>query len=190
MIPVGVDGSTTSHGGVVNATQTKTSTNGQAWLLEGDGFACPKCKIWSTLIRNNTTVSVSGRKAAIVGDKFTCGATLEGVQSSTFIGSTASSPSNDSSAIPINSSLSSAFVQNETEIHKIQFQVINEDTAEPITDILYEIYSKSDGRLLTQGYTDQNGMTTLYESDFSSEAIELITLDLSKPLPPLSQSNN
>lgn len=127
MIPVGVDGSTTSHGGVVNATQIKTSTDAQPWLLEGDGFACPKCKIWSK-----------------------------------FIGITASAPSNDFSAIPINSSLSSAFVQNETEIHKIQFQVINEDTAEPITDILYEIYSKSDGRLLTQGYTDQNGMTTLY----------------------------
>lgn len=190
MIPVGVDGSTTSHGGIVNATQSTTLTNGEAWLLEGDGFSCPQCKTWSTLVRNNTSVSVAGRKAAIVGDKFTCGATLEKKQSSTWIESAASAPSNDSSVIPLNSSLSSNFVQNETEIHKIQFQVINEDTAEPITDMLYEIYSKSDGRLLTQGYTDQNGMTTLYESGFSSEAIELITLDLSKPLPPLSQSNN
>ncbi|MCH4245171.1 PAAR domain-containing protein [Acinetobacter gerneri] len=87
MKAMGVDGSTTSHGGIVKATQSTTKTDGKPWLRESDGFACPKCKTWSTLIRNNTTVSVHGKKAAVVGDKFTCGATLEQAQSYTWVGS-------------------------------------------------------------------------------------------------------
>ncbi|WP_312971129.1 PAAR domain-containing protein [Acinetobacter gerneri] len=87
MKAMGVDGSTTSHGGVVKATQDTTKTDGKAWLREGDGFVCPKCKIWSTLIRNNITVSVHGKKAAVVGDTFTCGATLSQTQSMTWVDS-------------------------------------------------------------------------------------------------------
>lgn len=135
MISVGVDGSTTSHGGVVNATQTNTSTNGQAWLLEGDGFACPKCKVWSTLIRNNTTVSVSGRKAALVGDKFTCGATLERMQPSTFIGSKANSSTATS---PTNSFIPDT-LNNE---YGLKFQLIDENTASPIPSCFYLLLTK------------------------------------------------
>ena len=51
--------------------------------------------------------------------------------------------------------------------------------------MLYELYSKESGELLVQGYTDENGMTAIYESEHQPEAIELITLDLSKTLDPL-----
>lgn len=50
---------------------------------------------------------------------------------------------------------------------------------------LYELYSKESGELLVQGYTDESGMTAIYESEHRPEAIELITLDLSKTLDPL-----
>ncbi len=46
------------------------------FLRAGDGFACPKCKTWSTLIKSNDHVIFDGKAVAYVGDKFTCGATL------------------------------------------------------------------------------------------------------------------
>ncbi len=72
----GIHGSATDHGGVVFSTQSTSSQMGSLFLRAGDGFACPKCKIWSTLIKSNDHVVFDGKPVAYVGDKFTCGATL------------------------------------------------------------------------------------------------------------------
>ena len=72
----GIHGSTTDHGGVVISTQSRSSQMGNLFLRAGDGFACPKCKCWSTLIKSNDHVIFDGKAVAYVGDKFTCGATL------------------------------------------------------------------------------------------------------------------
>lgn len=72
----GIHGSTTDHGGIVISTQSTSSQMGSLFLRAGDGFACPKCKIWSTLIKSNDHVVFDGKPVAYVGDKFTCGATL------------------------------------------------------------------------------------------------------------------
>lgn len=72
----GIHGSTTDHGGTVISTQSRSSQMGNLFLRAGDGFACPKCKIWSTLIKSNDHVIFDGKAVAYVGDKFTCGATL------------------------------------------------------------------------------------------------------------------
>lgn len=72
----GIHGSTTDHGGVVISTQSRSSQMGNLFLRAGDGFACPKCKTWSTLIKSNDHVIFDGKAVAYVGDKFTCGATL------------------------------------------------------------------------------------------------------------------
>ncbi|AVH13769.1 PAAR domain-containing protein (plasmid) [Acinetobacter indicus] len=72
----GIHGSTTSHGGTVLSTQSRSSQMGNLFLRAGDGFACPKCKTWSTLIKSNDHVIFDGKAVAYVGDKFTCGATL------------------------------------------------------------------------------------------------------------------
>lgn len=72
----GIHGSTTSHGGTVLSTQSRSSQMGNLFLRAGDGFACPKCKVWSTLIKSNDHVIFDGKAVAYVGDKFTCGATL------------------------------------------------------------------------------------------------------------------
>ena len=72
----GINGSTTDHGGTVVATQSRSSQMGSLFLRAGDGFACPKCKKWSTLIKSHDHVIFDGKAVAYVGDKFTCGATL------------------------------------------------------------------------------------------------------------------
>lgn len=72
----GIHGSTTDHGGTVISTQSRSSQMGNLFLRAGDGFACPKCKCWSTLIKSNDHVIFDGKAVAYVGDKFTCGATL------------------------------------------------------------------------------------------------------------------
>lgn len=71
-----IHGSTTNHGGVVMATQMRSSQMGNLFLRAGDGFACPKCQCWSTLIKSNDHVIFGGKAVAYVGDKFSCGATL------------------------------------------------------------------------------------------------------------------
>ncbi|TQR64452.1 PAAR domain-containing protein [Acinetobacter sp. RF14B] len=72
----GIHGSATSHGGTVLSTQSRSSQMGNLFLRAGDGFSCPKCKTWSTLIKSNDHVVFNGKAVAYVGDKFTCGANL------------------------------------------------------------------------------------------------------------------
>lgn len=67
---------TTDHGGTVMATQQQAVMNGMAFLRAGDGFVCPKCKVWSTLVLSNQNIVMFGKPVAFAGDKFTCGATL------------------------------------------------------------------------------------------------------------------
>lgn len=81
MIPFGMMTATTDHGGTVMATQQQAIANGMAFLRAGDGFVCPKCKVWSTLIMSNQNIIMFGKPVAFAGDKFTCGATLMPSQS-------------------------------------------------------------------------------------------------------------
>ncbi len=76
MIPFGMMTATTDHGGTVMATQQQAIANGMAFLRAGDGFVCPKCKVWSTLIMSNQSIIMFGKPVAFAGDMFTCGATL------------------------------------------------------------------------------------------------------------------
>ena len=180
----GIHGSTTDHGGVVISTQSRSSQMGNLFLRAGDGFACPKCKTWSTLIKSNDHVIFDGKAVAYVGDKFTCGATLMPKQ--VHVVCTSGGASSTSSISTKTTPLMSSLVEDTAkEIHKIQFKIIDEDSQELLSDMLYELYSKESGELLVQGYTDENGMTAIYESEHQPEAIELITLDLSKTLDPL-----
>lgn len=81
MIPFGMMTATTDHGGTVMATQQQAVVNGIAFLRAGDGFVCPKCKVWSTLVISNQNIIMFGKPVAFAGDKFTCGATLMPSQS-------------------------------------------------------------------------------------------------------------
>ncbi|MBU3848689.1 MAG: PAAR domain-containing protein [Candidatus Acinetobacter avistercoris] len=180
----GIHGSTTDHGGIVISTQSRSSQMGNLFLRAGDGFACPKCKTWSTLIKSNDHVIFDGKAVAYVGDKFTCGATLMPKQVHV-IGASSGANSVSSLSTKTTSITSNLVEDTLEEIHKIQFKIIDEDSEELLSNMLYELYSKESGELLVQGYTDENGMTAIYESEYRPEAIELITIDLSKTLEPL-----
>lgn len=71
----------TDHGGVVPATQMRSSQMGNLFVCAGDGHFCPKCKCWSTVIKSHDHVIFSGKAVAYVGDQLTCGARIQPQQS-------------------------------------------------------------------------------------------------------------
>src|SRR5690606_1715202 len=71
--PFGIQGSTTSHGGIVMASQSRITQMGISFLRVSDGFTCPKCNMWSTLIKSHDHVIMDGKAVAYVGDHFSCG---------------------------------------------------------------------------------------------------------------------
>lgn len=72
----GIHNSTTSHGGLVASTQSLATEEENQFLRAGDGFFCPTCKVWSTLIKSNDFILIDGIPVAFVNDEFTCGAKL------------------------------------------------------------------------------------------------------------------
>lgn len=72
-----INNAPTDHGGVIPATQTKDSQMGNAFVRADDGHFCPKCKVWSTIIKSHDHVIIDGKPVAYVGDKLTCGATIQ-----------------------------------------------------------------------------------------------------------------
>lgn len=116
----GIHGSTTDHGGMVISTQARSSQMGNLFLRAGDGFACPKCKIWSTLIQSNSHIIFDGKPVAYVGDKFTCGATLMPKQMHVVGDSGGSNYRNSTVSIlqPVNSqqNLTNSLVDNDKEL--------------------------------------------------------------------------
>ena len=67
----------TDHGGLIPATQARDSQMNNAFVRAGDGHLCPKCKVWSTIIKSHDHVIIDGKPVAYVGDKLTCGATIQ-----------------------------------------------------------------------------------------------------------------
>ena len=176
----------TTHGGRIKSTQQRSSQNGNLFLRAGDGHYCPQCQCWSKIIKSHDHIIFDDKAVAYAGDLLTCGAKILPQQDHVVgdsQGSNYRSSSQSSSTIPLQNNFR---VDEGQQIHKIQFQVLDDYSQAPIPELLYEIYNKESGILLVQGYTDQTGMTALYESEYSPESIELITIDLSKPLPPLS----
>lgn len=185
-----IHNSMTSHGGIIPATQMRSSQQGNLFLVAGDGHYCPRCQCWSTIIKSHDHILFDGKAVAYTDDLLTCGAKILPKQSHVVgesQGVNYSAPSTSIASVAPITPLQNSFVEDAPkEIHKIQFKIVDDDTEEGISEMLYEIYSKETGSLLVQGYTDKQGMTALYESEYSPEAVELITVDLSKPLPPLT----
>lgn len=158
---IAVDGATTSHGGIIKATQNKSSTDGRYWLREDDGLLCPKCGVWSSIIRSNTFINVHGKYVAMVGDKLTCGAVItEPMQNRTFAGD--NSQMIDNSYFNITDDLASA-----TKQYKERFQLIDENTGFPLRQINYRI--KLGEKIVAVGITDDDGYTKVIECDNMEE---------------------
>lgn len=66
----------TDHGGVIPATQMRSSQMGNLFVVVGDGHFCPKCKCWSTVVKSHDHVIFDGKAVAYAGDSLTCGARI------------------------------------------------------------------------------------------------------------------
>lgn len=71
----------TDHGGVIPSTQAISSQMGNLFVRAGDGHMCPKCRCWSVVIKSHDHVIFDGKPVAYVGDKLSCGATIQPQQS-------------------------------------------------------------------------------------------------------------
>lgn len=156
MKPFGLDGSTTTHGGIVKATQFTHKTDETPHLREGDGFQCPKCGVWSTLILSNKFIKIHGKYVSFVDDKFTCGAQLLGSD-------VASPPKGDeifgASTIMLNSSGMglTSLLDGISDLFSGKYKLVDEATGEPLKKVKYKI-TYDDGSVV-EGTTNIDGET-------------------------------
>lgn len=142
-----INNAPTDHGGVIPATQTKDSQMGNAFVRADDGHYCPKCKCWSTVIKSHDHVIIDDKPVAYVGDKLTCGATIQ-PQQTHVVGD---SHSDLNSSNKSNNEL----VENSKE-YSIQYQLLDEKTSQPLRN--YPYTKIIDGEKI-KGVTDSNGFT-------------------------------
>ena len=139
MIGLGLDGMTTTHGGIVHATTNLGNDEGRAFLRVGDWFWCPLCKCKSELLNNvYPQIVMDGRAVVPIRAKFSCGAELIGVNNHTVM--------EDGS--PIWSVVSKTY--------SLQYQLLDEETGEPLKN--YPYTKIIDGEEIS-GVTDANGYT-------------------------------
>lgn len=164
MKPFGVHGSTTNHGGMVISTQQRSSAEGSLFLRAGDGFFCPKCKCWSTLIKSNDLIIFDGKPVAFAGDQFTCGARL--IEKQFLVVGENNAPTKVKS-----DNTSSSFTSNtDKSFFDDRYQLMSE-SGEPIKNTKY-VVTKADGSE-ESGITDNDGYTHLISTSNSSEIISL-----------------
>jgi len=161
----GIHGSTTSHGGTVISTQSRSSQMGNLFLRAGDGFACPKCKCWSTLIKSNDHVIFDGKAVAYVGDKFTCGATLLPKQDHV-VGDSGLNSTRGTSSL---SSIANNFLNK--KIFDEQIQLVEDDSFKNFFN--YISYSLKVGNKKYEGILDKDGKTERFLSDKAEEITDI-----------------
>ena len=186
--PYIVIGCSTTGGGQVISGNSMFLVDGIAIACVGDKATCPKHQTVSTIISGDPHMQIFGKAAARVNDSLSCGCKLLPKQNLVVQDNGPSSGSESASSSTSNTLVANqkdSLVAENNELHKIQFQLIDEDTNKPFAELLYEIRKKGSAKLLVQGYTDKDGKTALYDSKYQQEAIELVTVDLSSPLPPL-----
>lgn len=100
----------TDHGGIVPATQMRSSQMGNLFVCVGDGHFCPKCKCWSTVVKSHDHVLFDGKSVVYAGDLLTCGARIL-PQQSHVVGTSGSSNSSNKVS-PISNSHTQSFTNN------------------------------------------------------------------------------
>ena len=173
-----IHNSMTNHGGIIQATQQRTSQMGNLFLRAGDGHFCPKCKCWSTIQPSHNHIIMDGKPVAYVDDLLSCGAKILPKQDHV-VGTSQGS-------LYIRSSSSKEPLQN-SFIDKVistnfglQHQLLDETTNEPITELPYRIIRAS-GEVI-EGITDAEGKTQAINSGNEEEQIQFIIPVLSEPM--------
>lgn len=122
-----IHNSMTNHGGIIPATQSRTSQMGNLFLVAGDGHFCPKCKCWSKIIKSHDHIILDGKAVAYVGDQLTCGAKILPRQSHV-VGESQGTNYSSKSSSPLTPLQNSLVGTPSKEIHKIQFKIVDEET--------------------------------------------------------------
>lgn len=183
--PYIVIGCPTTGGGKVISGNNMFLIEGIPVACVGDKATCPKHKTVSTIISGDPHMQIFGKSAARVNDSLSCGCKLLPKQNLVVQDNGSSPVSKTTTSAMTSQQQQDSLVSENKELHKIQFQVMDHTTNKPLSEILYELYNKDSGELLVRGYTDKSGMTALYNSQYSPESIEIITIDLSKTLQPI-----
>jgi len=67
----------TDHGGIIPATQMRSSQMNHLFVCAGDGHFCPRCNCWSIVVKSHDHVLFDGKPVAYVGDQLSCGAIIQ-----------------------------------------------------------------------------------------------------------------
>ena len=149
----------TNHGGIIPATQMQSSQMGNLFVRAGDGHFCPKCKCWSTVIKSHDHVIFDGRPVAYVGDKLTCGATIQ-PQQSHVVGESGSSYSGKDNQK--DSSTNKKFDE------QVQIEIDN-SFSELFAGLGYRLKV---GEKVIEGTLDSNGKTERFETQNATQVSE------------------
>ena len=153
----------TDHGGFIPATQSRDSQMGNNFVRAGDGHFCPKCKVWSTIIKSHDHVIIDGKAVAYVGDQLTCGARIQ-PQQTHVVGDSGSPYSSTNKSDNINN-----FIPVSKNKYGQRFLLQDELTGEPLSNVCYEI--EKNGEVI-HGTSDEDGYTKVISSD-SAEEIQI-----------------
>ncbi|ENX39201.1 PAAR domain-containing protein [Acinetobacter sp. NIPH 2100] len=145
----------TNHGGIIPATQMQSSQMGNLFVRAGDGHFCPKCKCWSTVIKSHDHVIFDGKPVAYVGDKLTCGATIQ-PQQSHVVGESGSPYSNKEN-------------QSSSTNEKFDEQLQLADDSSINSLFKYIGYKLQVGNQLHEGLLDSEGKTQRVTSEKAEE---------------------
>ena len=158
-----IHNSMTNHGGIIQATQQRTSQMGNLFLRAGDGHFCPKCKCWSEIVKSHDHIIMDGKAVAYVDDLLTCGAKILPKQDHVVGTSQGENYSKNTN--------SSSFLAQGLTLYSGQYQLVNNSNNQPYSNVKY-IVTYADGRTI-EGVTDENGMTEKLEFTENAEDIEI-----------------
>ena len=178
-------GCMTDHGGVIVLGDSSFLVEGKAVHLDGMTHYCPKCKVQSRAIASKQGFMVVGNKSIVAdGDTSSCGSRYMKISSMAVMsnGSGSSSLIKPTTSLP-SSLLESNLVDESEALHGIVYQLIDETSNKPIPNMYYKLVDES-GNII-EGETDKYGNTQEITTGTSTEKVQLMTYDLSKPLPPL-----
>ena len=173
-----IHNSMTNHGGIIQATQQRTSQMGNLFLRAGDGHFCPKCKCWSEIVKSHDHIIMDGKAVAYVDDLLTCGAKILPKQDHV-VGT--SQGENYRSSSSSKEPLQNSFIDKVISTNfGLQYQLLDETTNEPITELPYRIIRAS-GEVI-EGITDAEGKTQAINSGNEEEQIQFIIPVLSEAM--------
>lgn len=158
-----INNSMTNHGGIIQATQQRTSQMGNLFLCAGDGHFCPKCKCWSTIQASHNHIIMDGKPVAYADDLLSCGAKILPKQDHVVGTSQGENYRRNSN--------SSSFIAKNLMLYSGHYQLVNNLNNQPYKNVKYVI-TYADGHAI-EGITDENGMTEKLECTEKEQDIEI-----------------